>query len=173
MKRDDGFTLVELLTVIAVSGILLTAIFSVLISGYENFKFGSNKAEIQSDIRLVENILQDELRNAVLLKIASSKPSPVSNNSNPIKNIDIKKGEDNLYYLNHNGRKITGNIFNDISISIDNSLLNIKLFFDKRDNYQIKIVLNNLDIGDIDVSNSPSLKSTDKTLYYQLPNKER
>lgn len=166
MKRDAGFTLIELLTVIAVSGILLTAVFSILISGFGNFKLGSNKAEIQSDIRLVENILQNELRNVVLFKIASSEPPPVSNNDNSIKEIDIKKGEDNLYYFSHNGRKVTGNIFNDISISKNKSLLNIELIFDKKDNYQIKISLNNLAEDDI---NSQSLKSTDKTLYYQLP----
>ncbi len=151
MKYNKGFTLVELIVILDVMALLLTTIFSMLISGFESFNFGSTKANVQSDIRLVEEVFNKNLRNAENIKINNS--GKLENNSNTSE-IILEKGKDGQYYLKNNDRKITEAIFTDIVVKVDNieinenktnSILELKLKFEDNEPYQIKILLNNFD----------------------------
>ncbi len=153
MKNNNGFTLVELLVVIAVSGILLTAVYFLLISGFNNFYLGTDRAKIQSDIRLVENILNNELRNVECIEIASLGECTDFDSS------FILESEDGLlYFLNQNGRRITEDIFTNIYFEVkSNNIFELVLAFDKRELYKINMFLNNYSFSDEDIGLQISL----------------
>lgn len=65
MGHDSrGITLVEVLITLAVAGILLSAAFSLQIFGVRSFTKGVGRATVQQETRILETIIERELRNA-------------------------------------------------------------------------------------------------------------
>ena len=75
--RRSGFTLVELLVVMAVSVILLGLLFVPMLSGYNFVRRGQLTAMAQENARLVMNQLQRELADAISVCVATGDYSPV------------------------------------------------------------------------------------------------
>ncbi|MFW6025241.1 MAG: PilW family protein [Candidatus Woesearchaeota archaeon] len=145
IKKNNGFTLVELLVVMAVAGFLLFLLFSFLISGFDNFKLGSSRAERQDAIRLVETVLTNELRNASCIKISAYETEDSCDEiSGDELNISLTN---NLFY--QNGRKVSDYEFDDITFEVIDSapysFIKFTLSFidGEREDYEIKINLNN------------------------------
>ncbi|MGQ9696882.1 MAG: PilW family protein [Armatimonadota bacterium] len=72
-----GFTLVELLVVMAVSVILLGLLFVPMLSGFNFVRRGQLTAMAQENARLVMNQLQRELADALFVCVAAGDYSPV------------------------------------------------------------------------------------------------
>lgn len=78
-KHKPGFTLVELIITISILLIVLAGAFSIQAFGNNTFNNGSAKSSIQSDIRLIANILTEEIRyssNVSILASMTSTPDP-------------------------------------------------------------------------------------------------
>lgn len=63
--NKKGFTLVELLLVIIISGIIFALTFSLQGIGFRSFGMGTTQAEIQRSIRFVDELIRREIRNAI------------------------------------------------------------------------------------------------------------
>jgi len=73
-----GFTLVELLVVIVIMGIAITAIFSFFLSSNNFFIMGNNQRDSQNDARLAADVIMSEVRYATNAKIVSSSEAAIA-----------------------------------------------------------------------------------------------
>ena len=146
MNKNRGFTLVELLVVIAVAGLLLTLVLSLLLSGFESFGLGTDRADRQSDIRLVESIIHNDLRNAMCVKIDDLGDLSCSGTASKIELIDKA--------IYQGGRKVTGDFFEEVTFEIINeNVFELTLEFENQEPYEIKMLLNNFSFDDVDFDN--------------------
>lgn len=76
LNRNAGFTLVEILVVLAIMLIISATAFSLLFFGQRSFSKTQEHAYIQSSIRLPMSVLSKELRNADEIELLTSIPSP-------------------------------------------------------------------------------------------------
>ena len=169
MKYNNGFTLVELLVVIAVAGLLLTVVLSLLLSGFENFNLGTDRAESQNDVRLVENIVHNELRNARSIKVGDDLRDYEDDGASWE---DCPGNEYTMKLINgafiHKGRKVTGEIFKEISFKVINkNIFELKLEFknENKDPYKIKILINNFTFDNSYIGDTKKLSNYDSLVY--------
>lgn len=66
-----GFTIVELIIVLTLLGIVLGVGYNLFFYGENTFRKGSNKYQLQSDVRLASDFISEEIRNAVEVDIIS------------------------------------------------------------------------------------------------------
>lgn len=150
--------------VIAILGIVLTAAYSFINSGFLNFSRGNNRINFQNDIRLVGKIINEKLRNACCIKVGSLDNCD-DDCENPLLTIKLEQNDD-LYYLSNNGRKVTGDIFQDIKVRVkDKKVLVFTIQFENKPDYEIELLLNNSEFAAGDIGREESMKST---LYYKL-----
>ncbi|MFW5985443.1 MAG: PilW family protein [Halanaerobiaceae bacterium] len=175
MAKNRGFTIIEMLIVLAVSGILILVIFSFIISGFDFMGKGQSRAEIQSNIRLAERIFRNELRNAQCVKIGDKKIGSMegkecNNDDGDVFEFEIARDDSEYYYLSNKGRKITEDIFSDIKFSTEQSAnkINFALQVKGDQNYKIGILLNNFTIENT-VGEEDSSISLSNSLDYKLP----
>jgi prepilin-type N-terminal cleavage/methylation domain-containing protein len=171
LDKDDtnikGITLIEVLIAMAITGIIITAVYSLLLSGFNNFNIGKRQADVQKNIRLVERIIKNELQNTICVVITGIGEC---NTSNP-NSISLEKGQNGQYHLTQNGHKITDDIFSEIYFNIKNrKIINFIFEIKGQDKYQINILLNNhsFTTEQINTINGP-VKLTESTLYYHSP----
>lgn len=69
VKNSAGFTLVEIITVLALLGIILSIIFSLIFFSFNNFKMQNERTEILSDLRLAMDYLLRQMRKAELVEM--------------------------------------------------------------------------------------------------------
>lgn len=72
MNNKKGFTLLEILIVIALAGLILTAAFNVFSSGFNSFFIVEDKANIQRNLRFLDNYVSRNIRNAENISIEDS-----------------------------------------------------------------------------------------------------
>ena len=65
LTEKKGFTLVELLIVLAIGGVILALAFSLQGFGIRSFRMGSSQAAIQQDARIIDELIKREIRNAM------------------------------------------------------------------------------------------------------------
>lgn len=63
-KKNNGFTLVELIVVLAIIPIVVGMIFFISSYGNKSYKMSLNQSYNQQDVRLVSDYIKRELRNA-------------------------------------------------------------------------------------------------------------
>ena len=158
IKNKKGFTIIEIAVALTVLAVIILAVYTLLISGYNSVKQGSKKINIRQNIRTVEKLLNKELRNATCIEFG------VNNNcgDNPF-TFTLDTDNNDTYYLRQNGNVITDKIFTDINIEIiSNNILNFTLELKNTDNnYKIRILLNNYSF---ESNNTYDFKNN--TLYY-------
>jgi len=143
IKKDCGFTLIEVMTAAALTGIILTALVFVFISGYDSFIFGNERAEIQRSIRLIEDIVNKNMRYAGSIQIDSQKQPAGEASYDEI--FELQQGSSGNYELIYNGRSITDEIISDLSVlTLNNSNLEIKFEFINGSEMRINTLLNNI-----------------------------
>lgn len=64
LKNDKGITLVELLSVIAIGGIVMVLIMSILSNGQKQYSSQTADAEQLNDLRFVAKVITKEIRKA-------------------------------------------------------------------------------------------------------------
>ena len=163
-----------MLTVLAISGMLILAIYSLLFSGYSSFDLSFQQTIIHQDIRLVENLIYRNIINARCVKVGDL----VDEDGNLIdcgneKSTLVLENDGELYYLKHNNRKITNNIFTNIIVEIkknEDSFTNILIFtfsFEDNDDYQTQIKLNNYSFDDLESDNGGFISLKEEYLYFR------
>ena len=79
--RKRGITLIELIIVIAILGLVISLGFSFVIFGQNIFGKGSTQAEIQSELRLANDIVKNELRYATVIELLPSVGTVINGSS--------------------------------------------------------------------------------------------
>ncbi|SKB37769.1 prepilin-type N-terminal cleavage/methylation domain-containing protein [Acetoanaerobium noterae] len=78
-KNKSGFTLMELVIVIAILGVVLSIASSYFSFGTKIFSKGGNRADVQASARLASIQISEELRTAKTAELLTTKPSlPIS-----------------------------------------------------------------------------------------------
>ncbi|CCU79375.1 hypothetical protein HSACCH_01283 [Halanaerobium saccharolyticum subsp. saccharolyticum DSM 6643] len=71
INDKDGFSLVEIIIIIALGGIILTAVFSSFSSGIRNFYFTEEKSATQREIRFLTSYIAENIRNSTRIELVS------------------------------------------------------------------------------------------------------
>ncbi|APC41493.1 prepilin-type N-terminal cleavage/methylation domain-containing protein [Clostridium estertheticum] len=99
--NKKGFTLIEIIVVIAISSILITAIFSVLSFAQRGLSMSEKRFQTQSGVRIPLEYLSKQLRNASSLSIITieqAKQDLLNNKANDY--IFIENGKIHHYKYN-------------------------------------------------------------------------
>ncbi|MFW6022192.1 MAG: PilW family protein [Halanaerobiaceae bacterium] len=147
-KKQDGFTLVELLISLAISGILMTLIGSLYISYFSTYDKIQDMSSIQQDISVIDMAINKELRNAVNIDLLSSLPESrdgtsyiyVSKN-----NIFIETPDWTNSFGTNNIESLKFNIINSNLSNPDNKYI---LEYTINNKYTSTILLNNVSFFD-------------------------
>ncbi|MBF8982643.1 type II secretion system protein [Lutibacter sp. B2] len=89
-KNNQGFTLVELLVVLGIMGIIISAMFSFFLSNYKTFYRADDQVEAQYEAQIATNKLIDNVIDAQ--KIALVQPTIEDDQWHNINKIIFKKG---------------------------------------------------------------------------------
>jgi prepilin-type N-terminal cleavage/methylation domain-containing protein len=143
LKKEKGFTAVELIIVIAVVSIIFLGLNSAIMSGYNNFRILNDRAEIQRSIRLIENIINNNIRYAESIKIKNS--TRPAGNSNYDQVLELSEKKDDLHRILYNGRPITDNIVKNMSPMLNNSRLDLEIEFSNNQVIRFYTILANID----------------------------
>lgn len=104
MNNRKGFTLVELLLILALIGIVLSMVFSSIIFSFKNFDKQNEKTNIISDARSTMDYLTREIRKAAVVEINDGSLNKTNNLV-----IDSKKYKlDNMVLYKDNQKIIEG-----------------------------------------------------------------
>lgn len=79
-KKNKAFTLVELLTVIAIMSIVLTMVYQTYTSNMNIVPKASTRSYLQQDVRLASEYITKDLRYARSINITEEKPSSFNSN---------------------------------------------------------------------------------------------
>jgi len=142
--KDDGFTLVEMLAVLAVLGVVFTGIYSFYFSGVAGWQRGVNQMDCQQSARIALEKMARELRYACGVEIVSPEEIHFS-----------RKGDNRVYLFHLAGEelvfesKVGGVTYSHNKVALDisslefsreeNQVINITISA-SRDNQQKKIV---------------------------------
>lgn len=74
--KKSGVTLIELIIVIALIGLVLSAAFSMQLFGVKTFKKGEKDSNNQYDVRMAADFITKQLRFASTVKVLNSFPEP-------------------------------------------------------------------------------------------------
>jgi len=159
LKSNKGVTLLELLLVMTIMGALVMLSYTLYFSGVKSFNFGSNHVKIEQNVRLLDNIFRDNIRNTTYLVVESN---------NGVVVIDSLDEEEEVTQLQHvilddnkiihNDREIPVDKITDIRIQIEetttnNLMLQFEVISNSTDSdysFDRSILLNNLTVNDIE-----------------------
>lgn len=143
LKKEDGFTALELIIITAVVSIIALGLNSVIISGYNNYRLLNDRAEIQRSIRLLETIVNNNIRYAESIKIKNSvKPTGKADYDEVL---ELSEKKDDLHRILYNGRPITDNIVKNMSPKLSNSELELEIEFSNNQLIIFYTILANID----------------------------
>lgn len=149
-NEEKGFTVVEILSVIAISGIILTTISSLYMSTFNGYNEAQKIVLEQQNITTIKNYFDLELRNAVDLKLLTSLPAELDSNYNYIY-ID----NTSLYLKNNSANKIISNNINTLQYEIienNTGSYNYYLKYTLNNQYISTLILNNIQVYNLDQS---------------------
>lgn len=142
-KNDEGFTALELIIITAVVSIIVLGLNSVIMSGYNNYRLLNDRAEIQRSIRLLETIVNNNIRYAESIKIENS-VRPVGK-SDYDQLLELSQKKNALHRILYNGRPITDYIVKNMSPKLSNSSLNLEIEFSNNQVIRFYTILANID----------------------------
>ena len=108
LKNKSGFTLIELIVVLAIMGIATSAILSMNLFGYKTFASGQNMAQKQFETRTAADFIIKQLRYASYVTFINSVPTPTEGY------YDIYLDDGSIVF-NNNGVKTTPTGLNNVS----------------------------------------------------------
>ncbi len=141
LKREDGFTLLELLLSIVLFGILLSFFFNFITDGFQRLDATASKSEIQSDTRFASYIIRKELANSIEVELMNTVSEEsgynyISYNNNSIK---LKKVDGSVSIIGKGN--INNILFKVVKVNDEETLYNYFL------EYEIQSLKNNQDYG--------------------------
>lgn len=71
-KNSNGFTLIEIIIVIAILGIVLAMAFNFFTFNLRTYNKGENRAAVQFDVRMASDYITDELRNVNIVSVTDT-----------------------------------------------------------------------------------------------------
>lgn len=132
MKNKRGFTLIELVIVLALLGIVLSMIFSPIIFSFKNFDIQNEKANIISDARATMDYLTRAIRKADTVEVVDGNLS-----------VDSKmyKLEDRILFKE--AKKVMEGI-DELNINKVDKTINIEIVIknSKGENYKLSSIIN-------------------------------
>ena len=144
-KKNKGFTLIELMIVIFVSGIILIALGGILVSSFNFFNNIEEEAKTQGDIRFLTEYLRNKLRYTKKVKLEDDFSAAV-NNLNP--------GEEVIGIENQKVRFKKDSSTSREIIEINKS---VNIYFNKDNNIPTLILVINGDSKEIILNNCDSI----------------
>jgi prepilin-type N-terminal cleavage/methylation domain-containing protein len=125
VKNENGFTLVELITAMAIMSILIAGYFSLFFAGEQTYDVVYDGYKIQNEARVAMSYITVKIRqNDRLITIPPIPPAvlpteynavSVADTSGGISYMKVEYGTENEYVYGHNGRlmafKTTGDFF--------------------------------------------------------------
>lgn len=77
MKKNNGFTLIEVLVSIAIIGLIITALFNINIAGFRFMAYNQDRVELQNQARIINNTLERQIRRATDADIPSDSDNEI------------------------------------------------------------------------------------------------
>ncbi|MDZ7672891.1 MAG: type II secretion system protein [Halanaerobiales bacterium] len=149
-NNEDGFTLIELILVIAVIGIITTFLGTPLINGFNFFKQDLNHVNIQEDLRFTSTMIITYTEYAKSISLIDSEPASFASNEICIM---LDQSNDTVKYLDSSGEKrwtestITDLAFNLIKKDNQQNVLQFSIAGNKDGeayNLDSQVLLNNI-----------------------------
>lgn len=172
--KKHGFTLVEIILVLALISIVTIGSYSIFFTGQKSFEVGIDKGRDQADLRILREYLAKELR---YINIADSK-LPDKETVSKYSILEIKKTPNNKQLVkgvyNNIDKKIKGEsiipvYFSELTIEIKSGTAKIEFSpVDSRNIYEFSITLEN----NRELNNGKLLDSSNEALqimYYAYP----
>lgn len=100
-ENKDGFTLIELILVVAIIGIIASFLFSPLITGFNFFQIDIKKINVQEDLRFTSNMIITYSKFANSVSLIDSAPGSYALGESCI---ILDNGE--IKYINSGGERI-------------------------------------------------------------------
>ncbi|MFW5981590.1 MAG: PilW family protein [Halanaerobiaceae bacterium] len=158
LQKEDGVTLLELLAVIAISSIVLAAIFSLYIFAFDGYNQAQDIVLEQQDLLLIKNYFDSELKNAEEVELMSTIPVDFEEEFNY-----IYFDDNSMFLRNQSGEKeIAKNSIASLEFTInknsnEDSHYNYSLVYNINDKHQNTMILNNLNEYDSTNTTSKSI----------------
>jgi len=132
VKNKRGFTLIELVIVLALLGIVLSMIFSLIIFSFKNFDIQNEKANIISDARATMDYLTRAIRKADTVEVVDGNLSMDSK---------MYKLEDRILFKE--AKKVMEGI-DELNINKVDKTINIEIVIknSKGENYKLSSIIN-------------------------------
>lgn len=89
-----GFTLIEMIVVIAILGVVLTAASTVLISSAKSFNISNNKANMQNQSVVISRMISGEIRNSTNFTLLETVPTTLDEDANYVY---VNDADDKIY----------------------------------------------------------------------------
>lgn len=168
LGNKKGFTLIEVIVTIAIASIIALAIYSSKSFSLNIFRFGTSQAEIQQDVRLIDKVFKEEVRNAIYI-------GDTSEDSKGIKSTrEIYLSSDNNFHYGKSNILSTSNTRDNTNTDIvltsfnpNTSIIKYEIIIETiRNKYSFEnsILLNNTVVE----SGSSPYSLKDGKLYYRL-----
>jgi len=76
LNREKGFTLVEVIFVVLITGFIITALFYAMNAAQLSYTLNSTRADLQAEVRRTMDWIVRDVHQAVSWEIANNSPSP-------------------------------------------------------------------------------------------------
>ncbi|QNO16115.1 prepilin-type N-terminal cleavage/methylation domain-containing protein [Alkalicella caledoniensis] len=152
LRNDRGITLIEVIISMVIMSIVMALAFSLYFFGLRSFSTSTSQADIQQEVRLVDEIIKKQLRNALELTIDSG------SDYHELKLVN------NKFYYNNNQSVSLKWVQNIIVNSNTNGNILIYEIITKENRFNMK---NQLLLNNFTLDNPLSIQLTNQVLYYE------
>ena len=156
LKKEDGFTLVELLLTVTITGMVFLIAMSIFAPNLSLYLRASDEAKVHSELNIINRKIHDELINTTSVQLLSTVPNSFQsgfdyyylNNNNKLVKVD-SSGSSNVLHANLEFNtfeislfKRSGDNQNYVTVSMDAALENAD------HDMEFDILLNNINDTD-------------------------
>ncbi|MTI94929.1 MAG: prepilin-type N-terminal cleavage/methylation domain-containing protein [Firmicutes bacterium] len=168
LRSQSGITLVELLVVLIILSLVMAGVFSFFLMGHKTYNLGRRQAQMHHDLRLVSELLTQEMRYAVVLTM-------LDDWDDLPEQAEISPGERFLYFDEHSGQIIIAD--SQASRPLTNAIISEASFWLEADMFSFKLGIISGDVAYsmessvmlLNIENSGTMHSSVPALRYVRP----